>query len=94
MVPGRGDSSSPHAVSGLRLLGGRNSLGGALLGASAAVDAGVGVDFIVLCALGDRLGGAYIYTAAARDAGVGDYVGHGEKKLFWFKCGKLRFRSW
>lgn len=53
-----------------------DSLGGALLGASAAVDAGVGVDLIVLCALRDRLGGANIYAAAARDAGVGNNVCH------------------
>lgn len=53
-----------------------DSLGGALLGASAAVDAGVGVDFIVLCALRDRLGGANIYAAAARNAGVRNNVCH------------------
>lgn len=47
------------------LFSGVDSLGGALLSASATVDAGIGIDFVVLGTLRDRFGGANFYAAAA-----------------------------
>lgn len=63
---------------GCRLLGlcrGIDSTGGANLGATAAFDAGVGVDVVDL-AFGDSANGAYGQAGAASNADVGDYVSH------------------
>lgn len=59
----------------LRLLG-LNRAGGAGALASAAVNAGAGVDFHVLGAHGDRAHGAGAFASAAGDAGVGDFTCH------------------
>lgn len=49
---------------------------GALTLACTAVDAGVGIDYIVLCTLGDGLGGADSCACSAGDASVFNYVSH------------------
>ena len=59
--------------------------GGALSLASTAVDAGVGVDFVVLSTFWDRLGGANSGASSAGDAGVCDYVSHCLVGLRWIK---------
>ena len=59
--------------SGLRLGG---SAHGAGLGAGAAVDALVGVDFVLAVALGDRFNGAFAGAGAAGDARICNFVSH------------------
>jgi len=58
-----------------------DSLDGAVLGASAAVDAGVSVDLVMISALGDGLVGANTGAGAAGNAAVGNDV-HGLYLLF------------
>ena len=54
-----------------------NSLGGALLSASTAGNAGVSVDDVDAVTLRDSLGGALTGAAAASNASIGDLVSHG-----------------
>ena len=50
--------------------------GGAGVRASAAVEAGTGVDLILGVALRDRTDGTYICASAAADASRADFVSH------------------
>lgn len=59
-----------------QLFSGMDWAGGALCLAGTAVNAGVGVNLVVLSALRDWLGGAYSGASSAWDASVGDYVSH------------------
>ena len=52
-------------------------LDGALIGASTAADADIGVDDELLFALRNSLNGALIGTGAALNASVGNIVSHG-----------------
>ena len=45
--------------------------------AVAAADAGIGIDNILIVALGDRAYGALGSACAALDAFVGNFIGHG-----------------
>ena len=49
---------------------------GAGIGAGTAVDAGTGIDDVVLVALGDRAHGAVALTGTATHASVADDIGH------------------
>ena len=58
------------------LLGQADSLVGAYAGASSALGAEVGIDWILLIALRDSLNGALADTCTAADAVVTNYVSH------------------
>ena len=53
-----------------------DGLGGALISASAAGNADVGVDLVLAVTLGDSLNGALISAGAASDTCIGDNVSH------------------
>ena len=48
----------------------------AVLGASAAVDAGVSVDDVLAVAFGNSLNGAVVNTGAAANASISNFVSH------------------
>jgi hypothetical protein len=53
-----------------------DSAGGAGAFAGAAVDAGIGVDFVLGIAFSDSFYGAFASASAAGNAFIGDYVCH------------------
>ena len=54
-----------------------DSFAGALVGAGAAADTDIGIDDVLVLALGDRLNGALVGTGAALHASVSDFESHG-----------------
>ena len=46
---------------------------GADAGASAAIHARIGIDFVMVCTLGDRTDGALALTGTARNTGIGNF---------------------
>ena len=54
----------------------KSALGDGTRGAGTAVDAGTGIDDVVLVALGDRAHGAVALTGTATHASVADDIGH------------------
>ena len=53
-----------------------DGFGGAVGSASAAINAGIGVDDVLGIALGNCLNGAVLGASAALDASVSDFVSH------------------
>ena len=53
-----------------------DSLDGAVVGASATADTNIGIDDVLLIALGDSLNGAVVGAGAALDASVRNDVSH------------------
>jgi hypothetical protein len=53
-----------------------DGLDGAVLSAGAAADTNVGIDDVLLVALGDSLDGAVLGAGAALDASISDLVSH------------------
>ena len=53
-----------------------DSFSGALVSASTAGDADIGIDDVLVFAFRDSLDGALVSTSAALDASVGDIVSH------------------
>ena len=72
-APGPADRGLPYEIV-LFLRGGTH---GADIGASAAIDALVGIDFILAVAFGNRLHGAFGFASAAADAFIGNLICHG-----------------
>ena len=64
-----------------KLLLGADSTVGAAVCASTAVQAGAGVDHILIVTLRDRAGGANISAGAAADASRRNLVGHGSTSI-------------
>ena len=59
-------------------------LSGAVVSASAAADANVGIDDVLVFALGNSLDGAVVSASAALDTSVGDIVSHDFTSIYVF----------
>jgi hypothetical protein len=64
-----------------------DSLSGALIGAGAAADTDVGIDDVLVFALGDSFDGALVGTSAALDTSVSNVVSHDIPSNMFFKHG-------
>jgi hypothetical protein len=62
-----------------------DSLDRALIGAGAAADANVGIDYVLVFALGDSLDGALVGAGAALDTSVSNVVSHDIPSKLLFK---------
>jgi hypothetical protein len=61
-----------------------DGISGALLGAGAAADANVRIDYVLVFALGNSLDGALLSAGTALQASIGDIVSHEKYLLLFF----------
>ena len=61
-----------------------NSFSGAVVGAGAAADANIGIDDVLVFALGNSLNGAVIGASTALDASIGNIVSHDFPSIYMF----------
>ena len=61
-----------------------DSLNGAVVGTSTAADTDIGIDDVLVFALGNSLNGAVVCTSTALDASVSDIVSHDFTSIYVF----------
>ena len=74
-----------------RKLGFLDSFGGALIGAGAAADADIGIDDVLVFALGNSLDGALLSAGTALDTCIGNVESHGVTSL-WKKVSVVLYK--
>ena len=63
-----------------------DSISGALIGAGTAADTDIGIDYVLVFALGNSLDGALLSAGTALQASIGNFVSHEKYLLSFFQC--------